>query len=104
MPPPSPAMLPSKIVTAVGLAELGMKDMVINQWWAYVAPKNVPKEILARLHKDLVAAIDHPSVRERVVDLAVDVSTTTPAQTKTRIAFELDRWATIARDAGIKPE
>ena len=86
------------------LAELGMKDMVINQWWAYVAPKNVPKEILARLHKDLVAAIDHPSVRERVVDLAVDVSTTTPAQTKTRIAFELDRWATIARDAGIKPE
>ena len=85
-------------------AELGMKDMVINQWWAYVAPANVPKDILARLQKDLVAAIDHPSVRERVVDLAVDVGTTTPAQTKARIAFELARWAAIAREAGIKPE
>jgi tripartite-type tricarboxylate transporter receptor subunit TctC len=84
--------------------ELGMKDMVINQWWGYVAPVNVPAPILARLSKDLVAAIDHPSVRERVAELAVDVGTTSPAQTKARIAFELQRWATIAREAGIKPE
>ena len=86
------------------LGELGMKDLVIQQWWAYVAPVNVPKEILARLNKDLVAAIDHPSVRERIAELAVDVSTTSPAQTKARIAFELQRWAAIAREAGIKPE
>lgn len=86
------------------LGELGIKDMVINQWWAYVAPANVPKDILARLQKELVAAIDHPSVRERVAELAVDVSTTSPAQTKARIAFELQRWAAIAREAGIKPE
>ena len=86
------------------LSELGIKDMVIEQWWSYVAPVNVPKAILARLNKDLVSAIDHPSVRERVVELAVDVSTTTPAQSKARIAAELERWAAIAREAGVKPE
>ena len=84
--------------------ELGMKDLVINQWWSYVAPANVPPAILAKLNKDLIAALDHPSVRERVAELAVDVTPTSPAQSKTRIAAELQRWAAIAREAGIKPE
>ena len=86
------------------LAELGMKDLIINQFWAYVAPAGVPGAVIARLNKDLVAAIDHPSVRERVTELAVDVRTTTTAQLKTYIASELQRWATVARDAGMKPE
>ncbi len=86
------------------LGELGMKDMVINQWWGYVAPANVPGPILTRLHKDLITAIDHPSVRERVTDLAVDVRTTSPAESTAYIGAELKRWATVARDAGIKPE
>jgi tripartite-type tricarboxylate transporter receptor subunit TctC len=86
------------------LGELGMKDLIINQFWGYVAPVNVPPAIIARLNKDLVAAIDHPSVRERTVELAVDVRTTSPAQLKTYIGAELQRWATVARDAGMKPE
>ena len=86
------------------LNELGIKDMVIQQWWIYAAPVKVPNAILTRLNRDLVSAIDHPSVRERVAELAVDLATTTPAQSKARIAVELERWAGIAREAGIKPE
>jgi tripartite-type tricarboxylate transporter receptor subunit TctC len=86
------------------LGELGIKDMVIEQWWIYVAPANVPGAILARLNKDLIAAIDDRSVRERVAELAVDLHTTSPAQSKARIAAELERWAAIAREAGVKPE
>jgi tripartite-type tricarboxylate transporter receptor subunit TctC len=86
------------------LGELGMKDLVINQFWGYVAPVNVPAPIIARLNKDLVAAIDHPSVRERAIDLAVEVRTTSPAEFKSYIAAELQRWATVARNAGMKPE
>ena len=85
-------------------ASLALKDLIINQFWGYVAPVNVPAPIIARLNKDLVAAIDHPSVRERAVDLAVDVRTTSPAQFKSYIASELQRWVTIAREAGMKPE
>lgn len=86
------------------LTELGMKDMVINQWWGYVAPVNVQSALVTRLHKDLVAAIDYPSVRERATELAVEVSTTSPGQLKSTIAAELKRWAMVARDAGIRAE
>lgn len=86
------------------LAELGIRDMVVTQWWGYVAPAKVPGAVQARLHKDLVAAIDHASVRERVTELAVEVATSSPAQLKAHIAAELKRWAAIAREAGLKPE
>lgn len=86
------------------LVELGMTDMVVNQWWGYVAPVNVPGSIVTQLHKNLVAAIEYPAVRERATELAVDVKTTSPVQLKTFIAAELKRWAIAARDAGIKVE
>src|SRR5262245_35424630 len=86
------------------LGEVGIHDMVVIQWWGYVAPIKVPEAIQARLHKDLVAAIDDASVRERVTELAVDVSTSTPAHLKAHIAAELKRWAVVARSAGLKPE
>jgi tripartite-type tricarboxylate transporter receptor subunit TctC len=86
------------------LAELGIKDMVVIQWWGFVAPVRVPGAVQARLHKDLVAAIDHVSVRERVTELAVDVSTSSPDRLKAFIAAELTRWAAVARDAGLKPQ
>ena len=85
-------------------AELGIRDMVVTQWWGYVAPARVPGAIQARLHKDLVAALDDASVRERITELAVDVSTSTPARLKAHIADELKRWAVVARGAGLKPE
>ena len=86
------------------LAELGIKDMVVIQWWGFVAPVHVAAPVQARLHKDLVAAIDHQSVRERVTELAVDVSTSSPGELKAFIAAELTRWAQVARDAGLKPQ
>jgi len=86
------------------LAELGINDMVVIQWWGFVAPVNVAGAVQARLHKDLVAAIDHSSVRERVNELAVDVSTSSPGELKAFIAAELTRWAAVARAAGLKPQ
>ena len=86
------------------LAESGIKDMVVIQFFGYLAPAKVPPAVQARLHKDLVAAIDDASVRERLTELAVDVSTSTPERLKAHITSELQRWAVVARGAGLKPE
>ena len=86
------------------LAEIGIQDMVVTQWWGYVAPAKVPGAVLARLHKDLVAAIDDASVRERLTELAVDVTTSSPERLKAHIVSELQRWAAVARNAGLKPQ
>jgi tripartite-type tricarboxylate transporter receptor subunit TctC len=86
------------------LAESGIKDMVVMQFFGYLAPVKVPPAVQARLHKDLVAAIDDPSVRERLTELAVDVTTSTPERLHAHIKSELKRWAAVARSAGITPQ
>jgi tripartite-type tricarboxylate transporter receptor subunit TctC len=85
------------------LNELGV-PMVVTQWVAYLAPTKVPPAIQKRLHKDLVAAIEGASVRERLGELAVEVGTSTPERLKAHIAAELQRWAAVAHAAGLKPQ
>ena len=86
------------------LTESGIKDMVIIQFFGYLAPVKVPPAVQARLHKDLVTAIDDASVREKLTELAVDVTTSTPERLKAHIVAELQRWAGVARSAGLKPQ
>jgi tripartite-type tricarboxylate transporter receptor subunit TctC len=86
------------------LGESGIKDMVVIQFFGYLAPVRVPPAVQARLHKDLVAAIEDASVRERLTELAVDVTTSTPERLKAHIVSELQRWAVVARNAGITPQ
>jgi len=85
------------------LNELGV-PMVVTQWVAYLVPAKVPAAIQARLRKDLVAAIEDASVRERLSELAIDVGTSTPEHVRAHIAAELKRWAEVARAAGLKPQ
>ena len=77
------------------LAEIGIQDMVVTQWWGYVAPARVPGAIQERLHKDHVAAIDDASVRERVSEFAVDASTSTCVLEGAHRGRVLRRWAVV---------
>jgi enamine deaminase RidA (YjgF/YER057c/UK114 family) len=49
--------------------EAGMDSMQFNQWWALVAPATTPIEIVERLRSEAVAALAHPSTRERLTTL-----------------------------------
>ena len=86
------------------IAESGVPDFVVEQWWGVVAPARTPPEALARLHRDIVAAVNDPPVRKRISDLAVEPETNTPQAFRTFLDAELKRWARVARDAGIQPE
>jgi tripartite-type tricarboxylate transporter receptor subunit TctC len=86
------------------LTESGIPDFVVEQWWGLVTPVKTPPEVLARLHRDSVAAIEHPLVRERVSELAVVPGTSSPQAFKLLIDAEIKRWARVAADAGVKPE
>jgi tripartite-type tricarboxylate transporter receptor subunit TctC len=46
------------------LEELGFADLVIVQWQGVFLPARTPKEIVARLHAEIVKALAEPKVRE----------------------------------------
>jgi tripartite-type tricarboxylate transporter receptor subunit TctC len=63
-----------------------------------------PLEIVARIHADAVAALEHPSVKERYEVIGAPVTASTPAELAARLASETAKWGPIVKEAGIKPE
>lgn len=86
------------------LAELGVRDMVLEQWWGLVAPAKTPDQAIERLRLELLAALGQPTVRERLRFLAVEKQPGTQAEMARFIRSERQRWTRVAQAAGLKPE
>lgn len=84
--------------------EAGLPKMVGNNWFAMAAPAKTSPEIVALLHKELVAAANHPATRERFTELGLNVVGSSPAQAAKMIDEEIQRWTTLVKAAGIKPD
>lgn len=84
--------------------EAGMEGMQFNQWWALVAPATTPIEVVERLRNEAVAALAHPSTRERLTTLGIDLKGSSRDELRAFMRSEVDRWGAVVRKAGIKPE
>lgn len=86
------------------LAEQGVKDMVLEQWWGLVAPVGTPPKAIERIRRELHAALSHPSVSERLRVLSIEKQPTSGEDFARFIRSESTRWQQVAREAGLKPE
>jgi tripartite-type tricarboxylate transporter receptor subunit TctC len=86
------------------LEESGITGMRQEQWWGYLAPARTPPEVIARLQKEIAAAITAPSIRERFAGLGVDPKASSSAEFRDLIGSELTRWAQVVKNAGIKSD
>jgi tripartite-type tricarboxylate transporter receptor subunit TctC len=84
--------------------EAGLPKMIGNNWFAMAAPAKTPPEIIALLHKELVAAASHPATRERFTELGLGVVGSSPAQAAKMIDEEIQRWTALVKAANIKPD
>jgi len=68
------------------------------------APRKTPTEIVETLDSEIHAALADSKFKARLADLG-DVSTPmTPSEFSKFIAVETDKWATIVKFAGLKPQ
>jgi tripartite-type tricarboxylate transporter receptor subunit TctC len=73
-------------------------------WWGVFVRTTTPNDIVAKIHADVVAALGHPTVKERYDAVGIPVTTSTPPELAAVLATETEKWAPIIKDAGIKPE
>lgn len=86
------------------LAELGMKDMVINQWWALVAPATTSLAVLEKLRMDSIGAMISPNVQARMHTLGIDLKGSTRDELRGFMRSESSRWQGVALATGLKPQ
>jgi tripartite-type tricarboxylate transporter receptor subunit TctC len=73
-------------------------------WFALVAPANTPAPVVTRLHEVTVKSLAKPQVKARFDGLGTDVAPMNPEQLGGFIRAEIDKWAKMAKAAGIQPE
>jgi tripartite-type tricarboxylate transporter receptor subunit TctC len=72
-------------------------------WLGVGAPKNTPTETIDALNREINACSDDPRLRSRFADIGIVLTPMTPAQFRTFIAGEIEKWAKVIKFAGIKP-
>lgn len=87
------------------IAEAGVQGYEAVQWFGILAPAGTPNDIIARLHRDVLRVMQDKDVRKRfVADGAEPTWSSTPEEFSALIRAEIEKWAKVARKAGIKPQ
>ncbi|HEX2825481.1 MAG TPA: tripartite tricarboxylate transporter substrate binding protein [Burkholderiales bacterium] len=86
------------------IAEAGLADAQVLIWYGVVAPAATPREIVARLNREIVRVMQAPDIKERFIQQGIDPETSTPDAFGKLIADEYARWTKVIRAAGIKLE
>jgi len=83
--------------------EAGYKDADFPIWIGLLAPAKTPREIVDRLHAEMIKAVKTPAAQERLAKTGVAPLIMTPAEFDARIRAEIAANGAVAKAAGIKP-
>ena len=65
------------------------------------APAKTPAAVIARLNKEITAALNAPDVKKKLADLNVDAQPSSPEQTAALLASDIRRWGEVITRAKI---
>jgi tripartite-type tricarboxylate transporter receptor subunit TctC len=86
------------------LAEAGVARAEYPIWFALFVPARTPAEVVTRLHRETLDALQAPKVRDRLAGLGVDPMAMSPAELGAHVAREIALNATLAQQAGMTPQ
>jgi tripartite-type tricarboxylate transporter receptor subunit TctC len=86
------------------MAEAGMQPFPAVAFMGLFGPAKMPKDIVDRLNRELMAALQKPEVREPIERAAMEITPLSAAAMGTLAKEQTDVWRRLTRDAGIVPE
>jgi tripartite-type tricarboxylate transporter receptor subunit TctC len=86
------------------LQEQGVKDVDASNWTALLAPKGTPKDIVDKLHAEIVKILAMSDVKDRFAGGGVQVVGSSPAELQARVKDEGARFLQVVQKANMKPD
>ncbi|WP_294771333.1 tripartite tricarboxylate transporter substrate binding protein [uncultured Rhodoferax sp.] len=84
------------------LAEQGISNVNMSQWYAMFAPAKTPKAIIDRLNKEINAVLNDKATEKKIEDQGAEVETGTPEQLKAFVKKEAVHWKSVVTAAKIQ--
>lgn len=82
--------------------ELGLKGFDTGVWFGLYAPAGTPKAIIDRLARAANEAVRSEDVRAAFAPQGIDSIGSTPEEFATYVRSEIDKWAKVVNEAGLK--
>ena len=86
------------------VAESGVPGYDYGAWYGMFVPAKTPKDVIARLNKEIHAVLQEPGMRSWMFDNGMDPVGNTPEEFRAIINNEVDRWAELQKSVQIKVE
>lgn len=86
------------------IAEAGVPGYEAVQWFGVLAPAATPRDIIMRLHKEIVRTVQAPDIKPKLINDGADPVGSSPEEFAAFIRSETNKWAKVAKSIGIKPE
>jgi len=86
------------------MQELGYQGVTVYSWQAFAAPKGLPADIKSKLHDGIVAALNDPSVKPKLLQLGFEIVGNSPEQFTQFQAQEYARWKKVIEVGHITAE
>lgn len=86
------------------IAEQGVTGYEAVQWYGLMAPGGTPRDIVAKLHKGVVSALQDERVKELFANSGADPVGNTPEEFAAVIRTDMAKWAKVVKAAGLSPK
>ncbi|MEN9314934.1 MAG: hypothetical protein RIS35_1327 [Pseudomonadota bacterium] len=86
------------------IVEAGMTQFKLTSWAGLFGPGKMPRDVVERLNKEFVAAMDKPEVRAAMEKQAFVLGGSTPEKLGALVRDQLEAFRSTMKIAGIEPE
>jgi tripartite-type tricarboxylate transporter receptor subunit TctC len=86
------------------MQEAGFSEVEAYNWYALFAPAATPKPVIARLNAEVVKVMSNPDMKSFNLSQGADAMGSTPEELAALHKREYDKWGSVVKAAGIKPE
>jgi tripartite-type tricarboxylate transporter receptor subunit TctC len=83
-------------------AEAGLPKYNVTSWNGLLVPKGTPISLTKRISADIAKVLEKPAVREKLTAMGADPEHAGPEEFGREIQADIDLFATIIKQAGIK--
>jgi len=83
--------------------ESGVPGFDTYEWYGVFAPAGVPKQVLAKLNRDIAAAVHIPEVSARMNALGCIPKTNSPQEFAAFVQSEMQKWGGLAKKVNLQP-
>jgi tripartite-type tricarboxylate transporter receptor subunit TctC len=86
------------------MAESGLPGFEVGSWYGLLAPAGTPRDIITRLHAEVVKAVGSAEVRERFQSFGSEPLGSSPEEFAAQIKSDIAKWAQVAKTANVRAD